>query len=262
MDRDNAAAWLLQIRGWEPVRIGTGIEMLALGMGAMGPERIIHPVVLWDDEAGATLVDTGAPGETAALAAALAAIGLDLADVRRVILTHQDMDHIGNAADVVRRSGGAEVAAHAADAPYIRGELPPIKMPPERVRDIVARQPEQRRAEVERLFSPPPSVRIDHLLADGEVLPIHGGIRVVHTPGHTPGHVSLYLEAPRLLISGDALRVEAGELLAPNPANTPDMATAMRSLARLAELPAASVVCYHGGVYGPDAAARLRQLAG
>jgi glyoxylase-like metal-dependent hydrolase (beta-lactamase superfamily II) len=204
-------------------------------------------VVLWD-ESGATLVDTGAPGQVDELEAALRALGLGFGDVRRVVLTHQDPDHLGNAPEVVRRSG-ARVLAHPGDVPYIQGERRLLKMPPERVEGLVRGQPESRREEVARLFSPLPAVRVDETLAD------------VHTPGHTPGHVSLYLEAHRLLIAADAVRVEDGALVGPNPVNTPDMPLALQSVAKLAALPAEHVLCHHGGLWGPGAAARLAEIA-
>jgi glyoxylase-like metal-dependent hydrolase (beta-lactamase superfamily II) len=53
-------------------------------------------------------------------------------------------------------------------------------------------------------------VRLDEHLEDGDLLDLVGGIRVIFTPGHTPGHLSLYLERPRVLVAGDALTAEGG----------------------------------------------------
>ena len=94
-------------------------------------------------------------------------------------------------------------------------------------------------------------------LADGEELPYGGGIVVIHTPGHTPGHMSFFLPADHLLISGDALRVESGVLEGPNPKVTPDLSLAAASLRKLLGYPIDRVLCYHGGLSGPGALARL-----
>lgn len=89
-----------------------------------------------------------------------------------------------------------------------------------------------------------------------------GGMVVIHTPGHTPGHISLFLPADHLLIAGDALRVEDGELEGPSPKATPDMSRATASLRKLLAYPIDRVFCYHGGLSKPGALARLWELAG
>ena len=68
----------------------------------------------------------------------------------------------------------------------------------------------------------------------------------METPGHSPGHVSLYLPDERLLLAGDALTAEDG-LDGPNPDFTPEMGRATRSLAALSDLDVDRVLCYHGG---------------
>jgi len=81
------------------------------------------------------------------------------------------------------------------------------------------------------------------------------------TPGHTPGHVCLYIKSHRLLIAGDQLRVEDGFLVGPAEMYTPDMPTALKSLTKLADFDIDSVICYHGGLYGPNASSRIAELA-
>ena len=76
-------------------------------------------------------------------------------------------------------------------------------------------------------------------------------------PNFTPGHLSLYLERPKVLIAGDALTAEGGRLNGPNPSATPDVDEAARSVSRLAELDVETIVCYHGGVVGDDADGQL-----
>lgn len=74
------------------------------------------------------------------------------------------------------------------------------------------------------------------LLRDGDLLDILGGLRVVHSPGHTPGSICLYSASRKVLFSGDAL-VNRGELSGPNPKYTPDMPRAYQSSIHTMPLP-------------------------
>ncbi|KAI7258812.1 hypothetical protein KC345_g10474 [Hortaea werneckii] len=86
-------------------------------------------------------------------------------------------------------------------------------------------------------------------LQDGQRLPWGGGAEVIHTPGHTPGHISLYIPQEKLLLAADELRVVEGRLAGPMESATPDMPLALQSLNKLSRLPVRNVLCYHGGWY-------------
>jgi len=220
-----------------------------------GTRVTVHPVLL-ADPASPLLVDTGLPGQADTLRRLLAQEGVELAQLRWLVLTHQDLDHIGNAPEVQRHSQ-AEVCAHPQDAPSIEGRRTLLKLAPERLATLAP----EARAFFEEWAKHPPHVRVTRLLEDGQRLPVAGGVRVVYTPGHTPGQVSLFLEAHRVLIAGDALVVAEGQLRGPRAEVTLDLDEALRSVAKLAELEPEFVVCYHGGLFGPGAAARLREIA-
>jgi len=239
----------------------TKIKDLELDTDMLGSKNTIHPVLIWDD-AEATLVDTGYPGQFEHLKQAVLQAGVPIAQIRRVIITHQDWDHIGTLADILAvQSGEVDFLAHVNEKPYIEGTLPYIKMTPERIAVRLQSLPEHLRIEAAALFKKIPTVRITKTLIDGEKLSCHGGISVIHTPGHTPGHVCLYLKSHRLLIAGDQLRVENGLLVGPAEMYTPDMATALKSLTKLADYDIDYVICYHGGLYGPNASSRIAELA-
>ena len=189
-------------------------------MNFAGNDSIIHPVLFFDRPDNMTLIDAGLPGQAPAIKELLKELGLKMSNIRRLILTHQDIDHIGGAAAVVQETG-AEVLAHRDDVPYIQGEQQLIKFNPDRIESMLQSLPEERRDAARRVFSSPPRVRVDRTLKDGDELPQHGGLRIVHTPGHTPGHISIFVRAHGLLVSGDALRVENGKLVGPAPGATP-----------------------------------------
>ena len=243
------------------MKIGDNIEVLKLRMNLTGQESVIHPVLLWDSE-GATLVDTGVPGQLDALTGEIEAAGVSLGSIRRVILTHQDLDHIGGLPEITQVVGGRiEVWAHEEDKPYIEGDKPLIKMNRERMTQMMESLPEAQQQQIEQLLSSPPSSKVDKTLEDGEELPIYdGGVEVIYTPGHTPGHVSLFVKEEKLLIAGDELRVEQGELVGPSEPVTPDMETANASLEKLADYDIDHVICYHGGYYGTNASERIKEL--
>ena len=242
------------------MKLAEGIEMLELTSDLAGRRMTIYPI-LFTDRDGTTLVDTGMPGQLPALLAAIDATGVSPASLRRIVLTHQDMDHIGNAREL-RSKSGAAVLAHEEEVPYIQGEKRLLKFDPSRLESMLASLPEAARDSARALFSSPPSAHVDQYLHDGDVIPVGAGARVVYTPGHTPGHISLYVPTERLLIAGDGLRVESGQLLGPSEANTPDMERALLSVRKMAELEVETVVCYHGGPFGPGAGGRLKEIAG
>jgi glyoxylase-like metal-dependent hydrolase (beta-lactamase superfamily II) len=101
--------------------------------------------------------------------------------------------------------------------------------------------------------------RVDELLSDGQVLPVLGGLRVVETPGHTPGHVSFFAPAAGVLFVGDSLVAEATGLRGSTGMNTWDQAKADESVRKQAALGARLVCPGHGPVV-PDAAGKFPQL--
>ncbi len=91
-------------------------------------------------------------------------------------------------------------------------------------------------------------------------LPYLGGVAVIHTPGHTLGHICLYLKDSRILIAGDALDVEEGRLV-PAPASTNyNLGLCKQSLQKLAGYVIQSVICYHGGLYEDQPLQRITTL--
>jgi glyoxylase-like metal-dependent hydrolase (beta-lactamase superfamily II) len=232
------------------VRLTSNVYVLPIPRSPQDAESYLNLTLILDEDNGNTLVDAGLPDQTEVIGAALLEAGIGVRDLRRIILTHQDLDHVGSGAALVRQSG-ARVLAHSADAPYIEGRLRPLKPTPE----MLEQRPQMRKV-LERLEP----VGVDQQLENGTRLDLAGGTRVIPTPGHTPGHISLYLEGSKILIAGDALTAEKGHLKGPNPSATLDMRTARRSAQRLADLDVDTIICYHGGVVSEDANRQLRRV--
>ena len=195
----------------------------------------------------ATLVDAGMPGTGARLAEELDALGLPPSAVRRVIISHHHVDHVGGLAEVVALTG-AEVWAHRDDAGVIDGSVARSTSPAVREAMLAQLPPEEHPAALERMrqMSAVPGFPVDLRLVGGEELAVLGGVRMLHTPGHTPGHLALYVPALALLLPGDLLRYEEG-VVRQGPAHfTADQAQAAASVRMLAELPVERLLGYHG----------------
>jgi glyoxylase-like metal-dependent hydrolase (beta-lactamase superfamily II) len=243
------------------MKIADGVMVLELVREVLGQKNIIYPTLIGDEET-AFLADTGFPGQFEALREAMAGEGIPFGKLQGVIITHQDIDHIGCLADFVRESNGSiKVYAHAAEKPYIQGEKPLIKQNSAQMGRFLASLPEEQRRQIAAVFANPPRAKVDHTVADGEMLPYGGGVTVIATPGHTPGHICLYLNRSKTLIAGDALTVSGSELKGPNPQATADPDLALRSLKKLLQYDIETVVCYHGGIYQQKVKQRLAELA-
>ena len=96
------------------------------------------------------------------------------------------------------------------------------------------------------------AVQVDQILALDREIEWLPGVEVIHTPGHMPGHISLYIRQNRTMIAADAVVVENGLLEIANPQFTLDLEEAVRSVEKLQQLEIDRIICYHGGVVQTD----------
>ena len=208
-------------------------------------ETVAEGIVHLDDVVGGptlllaadrvTLVDTGLPGSERAILAQLAALGRRPGEVKVVLITHSDPDHVGALAAIVEATG-AGVYAGEREADVIEGKAP------NRGGDTYQGVPVERR------------------LADGETISLHGGIQVVATFGHTLGHVAYYLPREGVLLAGDCVNNVEG-LAGSMPQYTADAGLARKAVKRLAELRPGTICFGHGPSIVGNAAAQLEALA-
>ena len=205
------------------------------------------------DAAGLTLVDCGTRTSGPRLVRSIRLLGFDPTAVANIVLTHWHADHMGSAARFATSSAAPAVHVGAADAPAVRGDDPrPHRTAPDGDVTRVGRW-------LNRVATPGPAVPDARTVSEGDVLAWAGGVRVLDTPGHTAGSISL-LTPGRVLIAGDAV-MNVGRLtrgVSPfRSARSKEVAT----LQRLAREQFDVLAVGHGPPVVTDARKRLERLA-
>ncbi len=214
------------------------------------PNVIANPYLIADAD-GLTLIDAGLPGSEKKILAYMAARGHRPEDLRRIILTHADGDHIGALA-ALKRLTGARTYASAIEAEAVaRGRSSRQTRPRQFFRRLLL-------GIVHGLFKPR-AVQVDEIISEGQTLPVLGGLRVLETPGHTPGHISLFSPSTGVLFTGDSIISRDGGLQGSLPAYTWDAEQAAASVRKQAQL-GAQVVCPGHGPVVSDATGKMPAL--
>ena len=246
------------------MEIAKNVEMLEISMNLLGVESKIYPTLIWDDN-NMILFDAGLPGSIKTIKDEVTKTGLSFNKINQIIVTHTDIDHIGGIPDIQDElDHPVVVMAHKDDIPFIEGEKKFNKITPERMAQLqekIKSMPEDQSRPIIKMLQDPPKSKVDKVLEDGLELPYCGGITVIHTPGHTPGHICLYLKNSKILIAGDLLHIVDGELRGPYPHNTPDMESAIDSIKKFSNYDIEKIVCYHSGLYTSNTNQKLAELA-
>ncbi|MFE1365434.1 MBL fold metallo-hydrolase [Streptomyces anulatus] len=209
----------------------------------------IGQAYLWRDGTELTLIDAGDIDSATAIEDAIRTLGLDPAGIRRIVITHGHRDHYGAAQELADRHG-AEIIAHALDAPVVRGESP---VPEPDLLDWELPLWEHGLTVPEA-----PPTRVDREVTGGEVLPFGDGARVVHAPGHTAGSIAIHLPLHGVLFTGDT--VASVERVMLGVFNV-DRAEAAATFRRLAALAPRTVCVGHGDPLTENAAAEMEAAA-
>jgi glyoxylase-like metal-dependent hydrolase (beta-lactamase superfamily II) len=215
------------------------------------PFDLINSYLLADADGSLILVDAGLRRAHRKVLAALDQLGKRPEDVQRILLTHAHADHAGGL-KATQRATGAAVLAHDREAVYLREGRPP---------------PYNRRTVYGQLLTRLPvggfgKVEVEESFADGAVLPVAGGVTVVHTPGHTPGHCSFLHTPSGVLLTGDGVWNVRGLRYGPAGSCT-DARMSRDSADRLGELDFDVAAFTHGAHVSNGARPALRAfLAG
>ncbi|HKU83176.1 MAG TPA: MBL fold metallo-hydrolase, partial [Candidatus Nitrosocosmicus sp.] len=167
------------------------------GMTHPDPRGKVFPYLFVEDDNNLTLIDPGFLSQLPILEDYLVNIGYEIKNVKRIILTHIHVDH-SQAANEVKRKSSARIYSHWIESRYL-AHNPPYTGPPSTQESI--KKLENLGVSIEALskeygsFEVEP-ISVDEQVSDGDMI---GSLKVIHTPGHTPGHISLYYEKDKIL---------------------------------------------------------------
>ncbi|MGZ8783227.1 MAG: MBL fold metallo-hydrolase [Gaiellaceae bacterium] len=229
------------------------MKQLAEGVHVLGGTKGGHVrAFLLETNGELTLVDTLFEQDGRGVLDAIHKLGRSPRDLKRIVLTHAHRSHLGGLA-ALKRETGATVLAHEWEADVVAGDRPaqpvglrpqaPLRTFPFQV-GIFLNRPKH---------EPCP---IDESVGEGAAA---GPLRILHAPGHSPGHLAFTWPERGLLIAGDAIatwpRVEPGW-----PAFTLNPEEHAETIRRFAELEAAIVGVGHGDPITVGAAERVHSL--
>lgn len=233
------------------MEIAPGVHSLQQARGGQ-----VHAFLL-DGDDGLTLIDTLYDTDGRRVLDEIARIGRTVADLRHIVLTHGHRSHLGGLA-ALKRASGATVYAHEREADIIAGErkAQPVTFRPMRpIRTYLPVYHLQYGAALG--FGKHPPCPVDRTLQEGDRV---GPVQVIHTPGHSPGHLALWWPERQVLFAGDAIATYP--VLAPGwPAFTLNARQQRESLGTMAALNAAVVAVGHGEAITDEAPRRVRALA-
>ena len=211
----------------------------------------VDAFIIAEDGRPLTLIDAGMPWSPWPIRRRIRAIGRHPEEIVRIICTHGHPDHIGGIPRLLDGRTDGSALMHPAD---IAGLAIGLRHALRRTDDGITR-----RGRLLDYVTPTPARLAP--IQDGDLIPVLGGLRVIHTPGHTPGSICLYAEQHRLLFTGDVLQVMRGRLTYANAFFSHDIGLARRTLSRLAELDVETIALAHYPAWRHNANDALRRLA-
>ncbi|MBE6089371.1 MAG: MBL fold metallo-hydrolase [Clostridium beijerinckii] len=199
------------------------INVLDVFFNFSGQSDAIHPVIL-EDENEMILIDCGYPNFLSLMEEAALAEKINIKNLSKIIITHHDYDHMGALAEFKRK------------------------------------YPKVKADHFHKMIQSIESCNVDIKLKDRDYFDCCGGIEILATPGHMPGHISIYHKESKSLITGDALVVENGELLIAVPQYTLDMKEAQNSVKKFLDYDIERIICYHGGIFENEIRDALKRV--
>jgi glyoxylase-like metal-dependent hydrolase (beta-lactamase superfamily II) len=217
---------------WDQADLGAGVYLVSAG-------------------GDLTLIDTGFRNKATVIMRRIYRLGFSPSRISHIIITHHHPDHIGSLA-ALKNITKAKVVAHKDDVSYIDGSLPqPGPFRPALYKQVAAG--------FKGILNTEPAA-VDIQVEDNDELPMAGGIRIIHTPGHTPGSMCIYLKQKDLVFCGDLIARRLAIKL-PSLAFTSDIPQLKQSIKKLAERDF-EVLCFgHGLPFRRNAGKRLKDFA-
>ncbi|MFI8710196.1 MBL fold metallo-hydrolase [Bacillus sp. NPDC077411] len=213
-----------------------------------GQKNYIYPsLIILNNEL--TLVDTGYANFLTLIENEILKNGYEMKDLKNIIITHYDDDHIGSLYDFKEKYPWINIIASEIESKYISGEMKSERLV--QAEEMLESMPNE---EIEfgkwfiQQLKNLKHVSIDEKVHDGDMI-LDNKCRIVATPGHTSGHISLYFPSLKSVITGDAAVNEGHELVIANPHFCLSVEKAEWSLRKIRNLKVETYYCYHGGKF-------------
>lgn len=228
------------------------LYVLEINFEINGAMESIYPVLL-SSENEMILIDCGYPNFLQLIEECASKNTIDLEKLTKLIITHHDFDHMGSAADLKSKYPNIKILASSKDKNYINGKEKSLRLQQaESVYNDLPDDQKEAALTFHKLLESVDNVDVDIILNDGDIFDWCGGMEMVETPGHMPGHISIYLKESKTLIAGDALVILNSKLAIANPQYTLDISEAKKSINKLLNYDIQKIICYHGGIYQED----------
>ncbi|PHE73109.1 MBL fold metallo-hydrolase [Bacillus wiedmannii] len=211
-----------------------------------GAKQCISPsLIIVNNEL--TLVDTGYINFLPLIEDAIVKHGYEMKNLKNIIITHYDDDHIGSLYDFKVKYPHINIIASEIESNYINGEIQSERLV--QAEEMLEHMPIEEKEFGEWFIPQLKNIRhisVDEKVCDGQMI-LNNECQIVATPGHTSGHISLYFPDLECVITGDAAVQDNNELVIANPNFCLNIEKAEESLKRIKNLKAATYYCYHGG---------------
>jgi Zn-dependent hydrolases, including glyoxylases len=219
---------------------------------------IINPV-LFETDIGLVLFDAGYPNQINDFVSELKKLGFSIHDLKVILLSHHDHDHIGSLQDLVKINDNIQIISSEIESNYISGNSKSLRL-------VQAEEYNKTLSGNEKIFGDQfvnylktlKTIPVNKFVKDNEY--ICSGLKIISTPGHTPGHISLLLEDDKILFVGDALAIEGNNLVIANPQFTLDMNKTIESIIKIKQMNVDKIICYHGNEYSGDIENSINKL--
>lgn len=204
------------------------------------PGVMANSYILVDPD-GLTVIDTGMPHSEKKNLKYIAHLGWSPRDIKRILITHADLDHYGCLAALQLASGACTYAGRIEAEAMAKGQSSrPVNRNVGRFQRFMINM-------MGSLLKATP-YQVDEFLTEGQILPVLGGLQVLGTPGHSPDHLSFFSATGSILFCGDSMKSNANGLRVSRSRNNWNQPMAEASAKKQVALQAHIICPGHGPV--------------
>jgi glyoxylase-like metal-dependent hydrolase (beta-lactamase superfamily II) len=205
------------------------------------------------------LIDCGYEETFDEFVTALNTLGIFINDLHAIVISHDNSDHLGALHLFKSINKDLLIYCSKIEEPSVSGKIKSERL--NQAENILANMPEEYKNSAIEFIEQLKRIQrseVNLTLKDNDK--IEQGLVVINTPGHTKGHISLYIPSEATVIANDAVVIEEDELNIANPAYTLEMDQAIKSVEKIRDLKPEKLICYHGGVMKANLHERLNTL--